>query len=661
MILLFECIYGYKMPAAFPPRFVSVDTGKRSQGFHNLIGVVVDCLPISRSAGSSFVTTFTIKDTDFGPGNETWKGLKIKYFNDGEHRLPVVKVNDVILLRRLRVRQFHGSLTGVVGNTDNVSWAVFRQPDGPGSLMPVCSPGSKALSVEEQTYANTLVESVIHYMSTTSATPSTRKKGHAESSSTPSESRRQVIAKPKDKFSLIKDLSARTFADLAVHVVKMFYQDDRVHLYVTDYTVNKSLFDYGDKSDEENEGGTDDTFGFLTRPTREKRAWQGPRGRMTLQVTLWDPHSYYARENVTEDGYILLRNVHIKADKMNGLLEGVMHTDKKYPEKVDVRLLEDDHQDDPRVFELKTRKREYWRQNRTNKRKLAEDFGDGDDGKPKKNSKQRRKELHRQKKQQEQRKQQQQNKSLQREEGQSEIPSTMNKSNRPNPYIQAKDPARGCRKISEILPNESHNISLPDNIQYRLPFQCVKYRSTVRVVDYFPPNIADFSVPYIPEYSSVYSSDNEDDITPETPGVRWEWRFCLLVEDAQILPGQPREQIKLFVSGSDAEFLLKLDAVNLRKNKEAFIRLQEKLCILWGDLEERKSQGMDTQQKGPSQLPFTCCIKEWGVRCACRTDVGSYHNDGSDRECAVVGPEHNRECLGWERRFALFGTTINEE
>ncbi|EED12893.1 telomere-binding alpha subunit central domain protein [Talaromyces stipitatus ATCC 10500] len=647
------------MPASFPPRFVSVDTAKRSQGYHNLIGVVVDCLPKSRSQGSSYVTTFTIKDSDLGPGNQAWKGLKIKYFNDDEHRLPDVKVNDVILLRRLRVRPFHGPLHGVVGNTDNVSWAIFRQPDGPESLgMPVCSPGSKALTVEEQTYAHTLLEAAIYSRSTVSATPSSRRKGHAESSSTPSESVRQATAKPKkkDRFSLVKDLSVNTFADLAVHVVKMWYQDDRVHLYVTDYTVNKSLFDYGDKSDED-EGAADDGLGFLTRPTREKRAWQGPKGRMTLQVTLWDPHSYYARENVHEDGYILLRNVHVKADKMNGLLEGVMHTDHKYPEKVDVRVLEDNQQDDPRIVELKTRKREYWKQNRTNKRELAEDFGDGDEGGSKKNAKKRRKDQQRQKRQQEQRKQQ--NKPPQREEGQTEIPGTVNKSNRPNPHIQAKDPARGCRKLSEILLNDSHDISLPDNIQYRLPFQCVKYRTTVRVVDFFPPNIADFAVPYIPKSSSSSSSDDEDDITSETPGIRWEWRFCLLVEDAQILPGQPRDRVKLFVSGSDAEFLLKLDAVNLRKNKETFIRLQEKLCILWGDLEERKSSGMDTQQKGPSQLPFTCCVKEWGVRCACRTNASS--QDDSDRECAVVGPEHNRECLGWERRFALFGTTINEE
>lgn len=129
--------------------------------------------------------------------------------------------------------------------------------------------------------------------------------------------------------------------------------------------------------------------------------------------------------------------------------------------------------------------------------------------------------------------------------------------------VQAKDPARSCRKISEILLNESHNISLPNNIQYRLPFQCIKYRTIVRVVDFFPPNIADFCVPYMPRSSpsSPQSSEDEDEIAPETLGVRWEWRFCLLVEDAQILPSQPRKRIKLFVSGSDAEFLLKLDAV----------------------------------------------------------------------------------------------------
>ena len=65
---------------------------------------------------------------------------------------------------------------------------------------------------------------------------------------------------------------------------------------------------------------------------------------MTLQVTLWDPHSSYARENVYEDTYAALSNVRVKLDKMNGAMEGVLHTDQMYPEKVSIRALEGDYE-----------------------------------------------------------------------------------------------------------------------------------------------------------------------------------------------------------------------------------------------------------------------------------------------------------------------------
>lgn len=86
------------------------------------------------------------------------------------------------------------------------------------------------------------------------------------------------------------------------------------------------------------------------------------------------------------------------------------------------------------------------------------------------------------------------------------------------------------------------------------------------MVDFFPPDIADFAAPCKPRHfasSPSLSSDdeNEDEVTSETRGIKWEWRFCLLVEDAKITPGQTRDRIKLFVSGAEAEFLLKLDAV----------------------------------------------------------------------------------------------------
>lgn len=89
------------MPSSLPPRFVDITSAKSSQGYVNVIGVVVDLLPKSRSAGSSFVITFTIKDSDFDV--DPWKGLKIKYFNNAERFLPDVRVGDVILLRSVRV------------------------------------------------------------------------------------------------------------------------------------------------------------------------------------------------------------------------------------------------------------------------------------------------------------------------------------------------------------------------------------------------------------------------------------------------------------------------------------------------------------------------------------------------------------------------------
>lgn len=89
------------MPSSLPPKFIDVATAKATQGYIHVIGVVVDVLPKSRSGGSSFVTTFTIKDADID--GHPMSGLKIKYFNDDESLLPELQLHDVILLRNIRV------------------------------------------------------------------------------------------------------------------------------------------------------------------------------------------------------------------------------------------------------------------------------------------------------------------------------------------------------------------------------------------------------------------------------------------------------------------------------------------------------------------------------------------------------------------------------
>lgn len=98
------------------------------------------------------------------------------------------------------------------------------------------------------------------------------------------------------------------------------------------------------------------------------------------------------------------------------------------------------------------------------------------------------------------------------------------------------------------------------------------YRALVRVVDFFPPQLEDFATPISHEYATSPCSVSDDDqggqdinlpdISLNQRSVEWEWRFCLLVEDAHRGPrGQSRDRLKLFVHGAEAVFLLGIDAM----------------------------------------------------------------------------------------------------
>ncbi|KAL1999243.1 hypothetical protein VTN02DRAFT_4832 [Thermoascus thermophilus] len=636
------------MPSSLPPGFVDITSAKSSQGYVNIIGVVVDLLPKSRSAGSSFLITFTIKDSDFDV--DPWKGLKIKYFNDAERCLPDVRVGDVILLRSVRVRPFRGFPVGVASQGYKVPWVIFRQGQGSQTgVSPICGPESDEPSLQETAYANSLLNRKLGIHSAQPSPVQSARFSTPVTAVSASRSSRPSSTK-RDRFSLLKDITPHTFADLVVQVVKTFPEGGRYILYVTDYTTNKALFDYTLHNDEDypREG---DTFNYLSRPKRN--TWPGPYGQMTLQVTLWEPHASFAQQNVREDDIVHLSNVHIKLARDSDRIEASIHTDRLYSNKIHVSVI--DGFDDPRITELLKRKREYWKKIRGDDTRLGKDAGTSQNGAngSKKNAKKKRAE------------QQRKNKETKIEEGQTEIVRSVQvKRNEPNRNIAAMDPAIPCRSLADILANESHNNALPGGVEYRLPFQNLRYRATVRVVDFFPPKLEDFAVPYNPEYAmlSGSESDEEDEEDTMMNGRHrrrlWEWRFCLLVEDGTPPPrGQPRERVKLFVSGPDAEFLLKLTAVNLRQNERTLHQLREKLFILWGDLEEKKNTHpggkLDPQSlENPSGRPFTCCIKEYGVKCE-----GDHDPDAmTDDDPSSCG---NEDCLGWERRFAMFGTTIN--
>ena len=223
----------------------------------------------------------------------------------------------------------------------------------------------------------------------------------------------------------------------------------------------------------------------------------------------------------------------------------------------------------------------------------------------------------------------------------SDAPKPM--SNVLNPDIRTNRPPNTVIpvKVSEIMDPSVlvSDFTTPKGNTFTVPFKNNLYHlRPVRVVDFHPPNLADFAAPHKPseyEILSDHESDPEPDMDMTDPEVDWEWRFELLIEDATSSPGgTKRRRMKLLVAGTDADFLLRnIRATNLAEDKASLARLKEKLFLLWGDLQEWKEEGGagggDNPLK-PSGRPFECLVKEYGVK---------------------VGGE-------WERIFAMFGTSI---
>lgn len=147
------------------------------------------------------------------------------------------------------------------------------------------------------------------------------------------------------KEALIQDIVDFKFYNLVGEVVKMFWQDNAMDLYITDYTSNEGLFLYTDPNDP-------DMIGF--GPSAPN--WKGPYGQITLLIRLWDNHVSHARQNLHEGDFVHLQNVRIKMSP-ESKLEGVMNGDKLYPNRVCVHKLLDPRQKN----ELLARKADYMR------------------------------------------------------------------------------------------------------------------------------------------------------------------------------------------------------------------------------------------------------------------------------------------------------------
>jgi protection of telomeres protein 1 len=95
-----------------------------------------------------------------------------------------------------------------------------------------------------------------------------------------------------------------------------------------------------------------------------------------------------------------------------------------------------------------------------------------------------------------------------------------------------------------------------DPISY--PFMNVSFRTNLRVVDFFPSKIEDFTHRLDDQnYSDV--SVRPDDSQMQIDGTPYEWMFYLIVEGVEKNPSGERVKMPLLVHGKDAEYLLNLE------------------------------------------------------------------------------------------------------
>ena len=342
------------MSSSVPAGFLDLYSASNKQNTDiNIIGVVTDYLPPSRSRGTDWMCTFSIADSTLGGFDN---GLKVKFFRPMETELPAIRgTGDVVLIRNIRVRPWSGMTLALSNHIS--TWVVF-----PAGLIPEKAPPSDFVQLKHIKESRATAPTTSEMLYVISLCNSRDRNAYPTPmdplvTSTPVSSHMTLppTSIRRDKFSLIKDVQIEYFYDLIGQVVKIFPGSGNTDLAITDYTSNNLLYNYEWDQDEVNESiSNGDSHGYTSRTSAKK--WRGPYGYMTLNVTLWPPHSYFAQVSIKEDDYVHVRNVRIKLNS-NGKVEGSLHTDRRQSDRIDITPLTE--LTDERVKDLLRRKLEY--------------------------------------------------------------------------------------------------------------------------------------------------------------------------------------------------------------------------------------------------------------------------------------------------------------
>jgi protection of telomeres protein 1 len=667
----------------------------------NLIAVCVDYLEPAMSRGTDYTMKMTLHDPYFVEG----MGLKMQPFFKSLEEVPKIQSQgDVIIFHNAQIYD-HARFGKIALCGWKTTWVVLEYESLSNSTAEDCSDvvvhrhnarGRQAPmpSLQEIKYAKSILN-----LETTSQWPPPAKRTVLSVNNTIAASGGVPSPLPS-KHRTVSQLDVpednRCYVDMTVEVRRIYETDIRVELTVTDWSENKNLYNYlYDKSDPDRVYDFGDQYGYASK---SHKGWPAPWGKQAMTVVLWSPHREYAIEKIKPGSVVQIRNVHIKVDKNGGKIEGVLHGDNLHPDRILISLVRNpanesksnevikellrrkrDHEEYckrhnlPFVPDAQPSKLQHWHEKRkylNSDPNPDEGANEGPDGLKSRNRKKKEKMRARA--------------AAQRAAKKSSRPKDddmATSSVAPNAHVRTEAISAALIRISEILSPTLLARTTPEGHPWVAPFQNCKYKSKVRVVGFLPRKVEDFAVRVrVNQYGALSdggstigdaSSEGSDvEMTDADDGdgtegeneadIRWEWRFALVVEDANPKPssavGHGQQRLSLVVSGTDAEYLLRDEACNLRKDVKKLALLKERLFVLWGDLleevEETQTDMADADvldgdhERGEyagenikaSSQPFECFIAEYGVK--------------RDAQLDGTQVEH------WERCFKMVQTSI---
>jgi hypothetical protein len=323
------------------PGFTAIKDAKHEGTVVSILGVVVSLHEPKKTRGTDWSLNFTIQD-DFSAGSVGGSSsMGCRVFKPSEATLPkITGPGDIVILRNFKLNPWQGRMDCVSNPSSGV--LVFAADKIPvpelsqayllGTQRLPChaTHGTREATIPEQKAVLSMKHSSIGSAQDVQQ--------HASLASHNAATRRKEY--------LIKDLTEGTFSDLRAQVLNIYYSNHgTVELKVTDYTSNKDLYLYEDP-------GRDPDLVW-------KREWPGPYGQVTLHVRLYEPHAAWARKNLSNGDFVYLRNVHMKWSQAKHL-EGVVHEDRRFPNKIDVSILQDEQ-----TIEDINKRREAYEQNRS--------------------------------------------------------------------------------------------------------------------------------------------------------------------------------------------------------------------------------------------------------------------------------------------------------